>query len=198
VYTLGTLLAYIRHWLSSRLCFLVFWKWGVTDHIMVDRRRANQTLLTSWCMMLTSKRQNAKLQCQPCHSSHGQLTLHFWSKLRDPKYFKVRQRRAPSFIGSHYGRSTMSRLNIVDIMMHDVNIEETKCKTSVLSLSLFSWSGYFGQSFEIQDIWKCAKEELFPLKDHITIDRRQADQTLVTLWCMMLTSKKRQMQNIKF
>jgi len=49
--------------------------------------------------------------------------------------------RAPKknfFIQSHHGRSTLSRPNIVDIMMHDVNIEETNLETLILALSLFS------------------------------------------------------------
>jgi len=40
--------------------------------------------------------------------------------------------------GSHHGRSTLSRLSIAEIVMHDFNIKETKLETSVLSLSLFS------------------------------------------------------------
>jgi len=52
--------------------------------------------------------------------------------------FGERQRRASPFNESHHGRSTSSRPNIVDIMMHDVNIEETKLETSFLDLSLFS------------------------------------------------------------
>jgi len=51
------------------------------------------------------------------------------------------QRQAFSFNGSHHGRSTLSRPNISDIMMHDVNIREmTKLETLVLALSLFSRS----------------------------------------------------------
>jgi len=51
------------------------------------------------------------------------------------------QKKAFSFNGSHHGRPTPSRPNIGDNVMHDVNIEETKLETSVLALSLFSWSG---------------------------------------------------------
>ena len=51
------------------------------------------------------------------------LTLHLWSKLQDPRYLEECQRRASFFNGSHHGRSTPSRPNIIDIMMHDVNIE---------------------------------------------------------------------------
>jgi len=50
--------------------------------------------------------------------------------------------RAPKksffFNESHHGQSMPSRPNIVDIMMSDVNIEETKLETSVLALLLFS------------------------------------------------------------
>jgi len=50
-----------------------------------------------------------------------------------------RQRKNFSFNRSHHGRSAPSRLNIGDIMMHDVNIEEkTKAKYQFLALSLFS------------------------------------------------------------
>ena len=44
--------------------------------------------------------------------------------------------------------------------------------------------------FEIQDVWESAKEKLPHSMDHITIDRRRADWTLVTLWHMMSTLKK--------
>jgi len=54
---------------------------------------------------------------------------------------KEGQRKASSFNGSHHGRSTPTRPNTVDITMHDVNIEETKCETLILALSLFSWIG---------------------------------------------------------
>jgi len=63
--------------------------------------------------------------------------------------------------------------------MLDVNIEGTKWETSILTLSLFSWSGLHytsDQSFEIQDILKSAKEELFPSKDHIMIDQHRVDR----------------------
>jgi len=48
----------------------------------------------------------------------------------------MHQRRAFSFNGSHHDRSMPSRPNIVDIVMHDVNIENLE--TSNLALSLFS------------------------------------------------------------
>ena len=54
------------------------------------------------------------------------------------KIFEERQRKASSFNGSHHGRSTLSRPNIINITMHNLNIEETKLETSGLTLSLFS------------------------------------------------------------
>jgi len=69
------------------------------------------------------------------------LTLHLWSKLWDPRCLEECQRKASSFNGSHYGQSTLSRPNIIDITVHDVNIEETKLETLILALSLFLWSG---------------------------------------------------------
>jgi len=68
------------------------------------------------------------------------LTLHLWSKLQDPKCLEERQSRASSFSRSHHSESILNRPNIVSITMHDVNIEETKCETLVLVLSLFLWS----------------------------------------------------------
>ena len=41
------------------------------------------------------------------------LTLHLWSKLRDLRCLKERQRWASSFDGSHHGRPTLSRSNIL-------------------------------------------------------------------------------------
>jgi len=69
------------------------------------------------------------------------LTLHLPSKLQDSRCLEERLRRASSINGSHHGRSSPSRPNIVDITMHDVNIEETKCEILILALSPFSWSG---------------------------------------------------------
>jgi len=65
------------------------------------------------------------------------LTLHLWSNHPNLRCLKERQRRASSFSGSHHGWSTSSSPNIIDSTMHDVNIGETKCETSVLALSLF-------------------------------------------------------------
>jgi len=50
------------------------------------------------------------------------------------------QRRGSSYNESYHDRSMPSRPNIVDITMHDVNIEESNGKTLILALSLFSWS----------------------------------------------------------
>jgi len=55
--------------------------------------------------------------------------------------FGRRQKTASSFNKSHHGQSTPSRSNIVEIVMHDVNIEEIMLETSVIALLLFARSG---------------------------------------------------------
>ena len=67
------------------------------------------------------------------HSSHDQVSTTPWLMFLDPKCLEEHQRRASSFNGSHHGRSMPSRLNIVNITMHDVNVEQTKCETLVLA-----------------------------------------------------------------
>ena len=65
----------------------------------------------------------------------------------------------------------------------------------MIKLTLYLWSKlhsdqWDGLGFKIQDAWESAKEKLSYLMDHITVDRRWVDRTLVTLWCMMSISKK--------
>jgi len=74
------------------------------------------------------------------------LILHLWSKLHanqsDGLGFEIQDvwknaKEAFSFNGSYHDRLTPSQPNIVDIVMHDVNIKETKLETLILALSLF-------------------------------------------------------------
>jgi len=65
----------------------------------------------------------------------------------------------------------------------------------MIKLTLHLWSKIHpdqsdGLEFEIHDAWKSTKEKLPYSMDHITVDRRQADRTLLTLWCMMSMSKE--------
>ena len=87
-----------------------------------------------------------------------------WIRVWDLRCLEEHQRRVSSFNGSHHGRSMLSRPNMVDILMYDVNIEETKLETSVLTchflmikLILYLWSKlhpdqWDGLGFEIQDV----------------------------------------------
>ena len=118
-------------WPLSRTCIPYFGKRGVTRpniiditiyHVNIEETKL-EILIFSLVTLLMIR-----------------LTLRFWSKLQDPRCLEEYQRRASSFNESHYGWSTSGRSIIIDIIIHDVNIEEIKLETLVLTLSLFSWS----------------------------------------------------------
>ena len=107
-----------------------------TDHITVGRHWANWTLVILQCMMSTSKDGMLERSVLALSFSHDQVNITpliedspwsiRWIRVWDPRCLGECQRKTSSFNGSHHGRSTPSWPNIADIVMHDVNIEETK------------------------------------------------------------------------
>ena len=79
------------------------------------------------------------------------LTLHLWLKLHpdlsDALEFEIQdvwksaKEKLLLIQQIAFGQSTLSRPDIIDIVMHDVNIEETKLETLILALLIFSWLG---------------------------------------------------------
>ena len=77
------------------------------------------------------------------------LTQHLWSRLYPDQSnglgFEIQDiwesaKEELPHSTDHIKLSLQSQSNIGNIVMHDVNIEETKLKTSGLTLSLYSWS----------------------------------------------------------
>ena len=114
----------------------------ITSWSIDAKPRSN--VLTSWCMMLTLKRQSVKLLFYPCHSSHDQVNIILLIKTSRTKMFG-RASKKSFFLQRITSRSVdASWPNIIDIMEHDVNIKEkTNAKYQVLALSLFSTCIYF-------------------------------------------------------